>query len=436
MASGTETKQLQMKISTKIFLSLFFFIGLNQSYGQYQTTTKIDSLLVLKNGNIISLTDKGSSVKKGTLVIENQLIKEIDYGTSEKTYPNAKTVDLQGKYILPGLIDTHVHLATVPKTDRKDNNAHVEEQLDKMLFFGITTVRDMVGNGIILADYKRASKLNQIPAPEIYYAAQFAGPGYFNEIRKYGSRTDDKKDAPWEQTITDTTNIQLAIARAKGAGVTGIKIYAELSAQLVAKITKEGHKQGLKAWSHAAVFPASPYGIAEAKVNTMSHAWDIMYGLKDEEEITRNSLLEEIDYKQLDKLLLLMKKNNIILDATNFIAENNNMTDGVKITKRAHELGVKISTGTDWPYAGMDGETEIPLFEEIKLLINKCGFTNAQALYSATKIGAEAIGLTDRGILEPGKRADILITDKNPLEHIRNIKTQYMTIKSGIVYKR
>src|SRR5690606_32063957 len=135
----------------------------------------------------------------------------------------------------------------------------------RMIYAGITTVRDMAGNGIILADYKRATQLNQVAGPEIFYSAQFAGPGYFKEMRTYASRIESKVDSPWEQTITDTTNIQLAIARAKGAGITGIKIYNDLSPQLVARITKEAHAQGIKAWSHAAVFPASPYSIAEAK---------------------------------------------------------------------------------------------------------------------------------------------------------------------------
>ncbi len=416
----------------KICCCAFFFFIVSLSYSQYPTRgVGKDSLLVLKNGFIITLTSEGSSVKKGTVVIENDKIKEINYNSLDAVYPDSKTIDLEGKYILPGLIDSHIHLATVPKTNRKDNNEFMEKQLSEALYSGITSVRDMAGNGIILADYKRASELNHVPAPEIFYAAQFAGPKYFNEVRSYSPRV--KTDSPWEQTITDTTNIALAIAMAKGAGVTGIKIYAEMTPKLVAEITKEAHAQGIKAWSHAAIFPASPYAIAEAKVNTMSHAWDIMYGLNDDDEITQASLSKEINYKRLDRLLLLMKKNNIILDATNYMAENNKLKNGVLITKRAHELRVKVSVGTDWPYSY---EPEIPFFKEIRLLIDKCGFTSAQALYSATKIGAESIGVADRGVLESGKRADILITNKNPLEDIENIKEHYITIKSGIIYKK
>jgi len=319
------------------------------------------------------------------------------------------------------------------KKGRNENNAFMEKQLNKMLYSGITTVRDMAGNAIILSDYARASNLNQIPAPSIFYASQFAGPKYFNEIRSYSTYTGSKNDTPWAQSITDSTNIPLAIARAKGVGVTGIKIYANLKPSLVAKIVKEAKKQGLQSWSHAAVFPASPFQIATAKVNTMSHAWDMMYGLNNQGTITREDLAVDINYDKLDSLLHIMKNNNIILDATNYIAENNSMHNGVNVTKRSHKLGVKVSVGTDWPYLY---EPEIPFFKELRLLTNKCGFTIEEALFSATKIGAESIGLTDRGVIENGKKADIIVLTKNPLTDLENLKDLHFTIKFGIIYKK
>lgn len=337
--------------------------------------------------------------------------------------------------MLPGLIDLHVHLATAPEEGRQENNLFMEEQLSEMVYSGITTVRDMTGNAIILADYKRGSERNQIPAPAIYYAAQFAGPEYFNMVRRYDSDSDNKLDEPWRQTITDTTDISFAIARAKGAGATGIKIYSDLSLDLIQDIVKEASGQGLLSWSHSAVFPASPIQVATAKVHSMSHAWDMMYGLNKPgaiQERGMNELLEDINYDNLDSMLKLMKQNNIILDATNYMAENINMFNGVKITKRAHELGVKVSTGTDWPVLI---EPKFPLYKELDLLIEKSGFTNPQALYSATKIGAESIGLNDRGVIEVGKRADLIVTDKNPLEYIKNVYSPYLVIKHGNLYQ-
>lgn len=419
-----------MKQKAKAYLLLFIVLGIGKLFSQQQTEHK-DSLLVLKNGLIIHLTPNGSNVKKGTIIIEKGKIKQIDYSNDTIVFHKAKIIDLNQKYVLPGLIDTHVHLATAPKKTRKENNSLMKKQLERMFFSGITTVRDMAGNAVILADYKRASELHQISSPSIFYASMFAGPKYLNEVRSYpGSQTD--VDTPWEQTITKKTNIQLAVAQAKGSGATGIKIYADLSALLINKIVKEANKQGLMTWSHSAVFPASPNQVINAKVNTMSHASDIMYGLNTNDTITRGNLAENINYNSLNKLLLKMKKNNIILDATNYIAEQNDMVNSVKITKQARKLGVKVSVGTDWPYLY---ESEAPFFKEIKLLINKSGFSTTEALYAATKIGAESIGLYDRGMIEKGKRADILIINKNPLENIENLKSTFMVIKSGIVHK-
>jgi imidazolonepropionase-like amidohydrolase len=423
-----------MKKILKVYLCLILFIGIHKSCGQHQPDQTIkDSLLVLKNGLIVSLNSKGSSIKKGIIVIDKENIKDVIYTDNTPEFANAKIIDLKGRYVLPGLIDTHVHLATAPKESRSETQKEVEKTLLKMINSGITTVRDMAGNSIILSDYARASKFNQIPAPSIFYTSKFGGAKYFNQIRKHTGALEAKSDTPWEQTITDDTNITLAVARAKGAGATGIKIYSSLSPKLIKSIVTEANKQGIQTWSHSAVFPASPIQVAEAKVNTMSHAWDMMYGLNTNDTITENDLATEINSDKLEKLLLLMKKNGIILDATNYISENNSMHNGVKITKQAHKLGLKVSVGTDWPYLY---EPEIPFFKELKLLIDKCGFTNEAALYSATKIGAESIGLTDRGAIEKGKRADMIIVNKNPLDNLENLKDLHTTIKSGIIYKK
>lgn len=385
-------------------------------------------LTILKNGFIF---DDNFGLKTGSIVIEDNQIKDLVYTDNLSKYQEATIIDITGKFVLPGLIDTHVHLTTVVGADRKKKDKNMEDQLSKMIYAGITSVRDMTGDAIILAEYKRASNLNQLPAPSIFYAAQFAGPAYFGLMRK-GSK--EKKDFPWERTITDTTDLKIVIAEAKGAGVTGIKIYSDLSARLVKKIVKEAKHQGLKSWSHAAVFPATPTDAAHAKVNSMSHAFDIPYDFS-VGKMDHHKKPPAIDTLKLDKLLLLMKKNNVILDATNYIGKNNKLFDGIKVTKRAHELGVKVSTGTDWPYL-FEKDNVVPLFKEIKILVDECNFSTKEVLISATKIGAESIGVEDRGVIAIGKRADLYITNSDPVQNIENLKDSFMTVKSGIIYKR
>lgn len=400
------------------FLVCTILMGYSQTKGNLKIT-------ILKNGFIY---DNKFDSKKGSIVMEGDKIKDILYTDDLAKYPDAAIIDITGKYVMPGLIDSHVHLATAPDPDRAKNGKYMQDQLSKMIYAGITSVRDMTGNAIILADYKRASTLNQLPAPSIFYAAQFGGSAYFDLMRKHNK---DKNDTPWEQTITEKTDIKIAVAEAKGAGVTGIKIYSDLTSDLVRKIVKEAKLQGLQSWSHAAVFPATPTDIANAKVNSMSHAFDIPYDSAVKE--MNRSKRPVIDNKKLDNLLLLMKANNVILDATNYIGNNNKLYAGVTVTKRAHELGVKVSTGTDWPYL-FEKDNVVPLFKEIKILTNDCGFTNKDALISTTIIGAESIGVEDRGVIAIGKRADLFITNSDPVKQIENLQDGFMTIKSGIIY--
>lgn len=408
-----------------VLFFIFSLLTIITAHAQRKETPKVT---ILKNGFIF---DDKFELHKGSLVITDATITAISYDNKLSEYVGAIIIDITGKYVLPGLIDTHVHLATAPDPDREKNNQYMKDQLSRMIYAGITTVRDMTGNAIILADYKRASKLNQLPAPSIFYAAQFAGPAYFNLMRKHSK---EDKDSPWERTITDTTDIKMAVAEAKGAGVTGIKIYNDLSPNIIKKIVKEAKRQRLQSWSHAAVFPATPTAVARAKVNSMSHAFDIPYDFS-EGKMDHHKKPPPIDTLKMDKLLRLMKANTIILDATNYMGKNNIFFDGMKITKRAHELGVKVSTGTDWPYLLEEAGTT-PLFKEIKILTTDCNFSNKDALVSATKIGAESIGLKDRGVLEAGKRADIYITNSDPVENIENLKDGFITIKSGIIYTK
>jgi len=406
----------------RVLIFCFAVCTILMGYSQSKRNLKIT---ILKNGFIF---DDKFNGKKGSIVIEGDKIREILYTNDFTKYPEAILIDLEGKYVMPGLIDSHVHLATVPNPDREINTKYMQDQLSKMIYAGITSVRDMSGNAIILADYKRASDLDQLPAPSIFYAAQFGGPAYFDSVRKYYK---DKSDTPWEQTITEKTDIKIAVAEAKGAGATGIKIYSDLTLDLIEKIVAEAKLQGLQSWSHAAVFPATPTDIASAKVNSMSHAFDIPFDFAVEK--MNRFKRPSIDEKKLDKLLLLMKTNNVILDATNYIGNNNKVFAGVKITKRAHELGIKVSTGTDWPYL-FEKDPIVPLFKEIMILANDCGFSNKDALISATIVGAESIGVQDRGVIAIGKRADLYITNSDPAKQIENLQDGYMTIKSGIIY--
>jgi len=162
-------------------------------------------------------------------------------------------VNVGGRFIIPGLINTHVHLATL--ADPPVAKAYLRREL----YSGVTAVRDMAGDVRLLSELKREAAAGEIIAPDIYYVAMMAGPGFFVDPRTHdAARGLIAGQVPWMQAITPETNLPLAIAEARGTGATAIKLYADLPAALVRSITEEAHRQQLRVWAHAAVFPALP----------------------------------------------------------------------------------------------------------------------------------------------------------------------------------
>lgn len=388
--------------------------------------------ILLKNATII---DGDASVKpyKGFLLIKDGHIQSIS-ATAPKT-SNAKVIDCTGKFITPGLMDAHVHLATADLTDLKKARLSTDSITGNMLKRGITTVRDMAGNALYLANYRKDVESGKVLGPDVFYAAQFAGPGYFAMMANGRKGEEDLGHTAWYCAIKTKSDVKPAIANAKKAGVTGIKIYASLSKELIREITNEAHKQGLLAWAHGAIFPSKPMDVAQSGVNSMSHANDLVFQQIKGDTIEIGAAWAQL-YKGLnldsnvrDKMLLEMKGRGTFLDPTVFHAENNKMKNAVLITNRAHQLGVKIVAGTDWIYPEKD--EAVPLLDEMNLLVNKCGMNNLEAIQAATLNAAQVTGLSDRGVLRKGKRADLLILNDDPSKSLDALFKPSVVFKAG-----
>jgi hypothetical protein len=143
-------------------------------------------------------------------------------------------VNLSGRFIIPGLIDSHVHLATPP------NTAQAKAVLRRDLYGGVTAVRDMADDLRPVAELGRESLTGELPAPDIYFAALVAGPSFFNDPRTAAASFGvTPGEALWMQAITSRTNMVEAIARARGTSATAIAIYADLPSSLVNALVRE-----------------------------------------------------------------------------------------------------------------------------------------------------------------------------------------------------
>jgi imidazolonepropionase-like amidohydrolase len=412
----------------KILMSLLLWQG--AVYAQNPTS------ILLKNATII---DGEAKVKPriGSVLIENGLVKSVSYTPLKAVNSQTKVIDCTGKFITPGLMDSHVHLGTGNLTNLKKAYATTDSIMQNLLVHGITTVRDMAGNAPFLAACKKKVQQGEVSGPDIYYAAQFAGPGYFEMMGNGRKGEQDLGATDWYRAIRSKADVKPAIAGAKKAGVTGIKIYASLSKELIREITHEAHKQGLLAWAHGAIFPSKPMDVAQSNVNSMSHANDLVFQQIKGDTIEIGAAWAQL-YKGLkldsnvrDQMLLEMKKRGTFLDPTVFHAENNKMANAALITRRANQLGVKIVAGTDWIFPSKN--ESVPLLDEMKLLAGKCGLSNLQVIEAATLNGALVTGLNDRGVVRVGKRADLLILNADPLKSLDTFDKPAFVIKQGKV---
>jgi len=377
--------------------------------------------MVVKNGKIISITPQSNF---------NQV----------QTGKDTSILDIKGKYIIPGLIDAHVHLTTQKYASRDERIKTLNKDLSDLLHNGVTSVRDVGGDGRLLQELQRASALNEIASPYIYYCAFMAGPMYYKESasrEELGVAGSGKRYTPWQQLITNETNLDEAMLLAKGSGATGVKIYADITGKLLKRMATSAKKHGLKVWSHATLYPAKPSDAVKAGVEVISHANMLEW---EQFETLSNSLFDnykklypniKIDFPKLNSLLDEMKKADIILDATLYTNWVNKQKSGLVYAKLAHEKGIKICAGTDY----IDDKSKFPiLFNEMDIMVKHCGFTPWEAIQSATLIGAEAIGVeTKKGSVEVGFDADFVILNDNPILSLESLKTISGVVKNGIV---
>ena len=386
------------------------------------------------------------------VIVEGAVIKAVlpDQQLSKADLKGAEVVDLSGRYLLPGLVDSHVHLATSP------NRKRAEALMRREVYGGVTAVRDMAGDGRALADLARASRVGEIPGPDIFYAALMAGPGFFADQRTVSATQGATAGAvPWMQAVTSQTDLPLAVALARGTSASGIKTYADISGRLLARITAEAHRQGMRVWSHGILCPATPEEVVAAGVDVISHACQAGFQAAAPPPVSMSpppvlpyAQLADPDNPRMAALFGEMRRRGQILDATNYVyvvGEQERRAAGkpvscsadlsARLTAQAHRDGVMISAGTD---SFSPPEDPFPaLHQEIVFLGEKAGLSPVEAIRSATLTGAMAIGQqAQMGTIEPGKLANMVVLAANPLDDLRQLRSVVLTIKRGVRFAR
>lgn len=425
-----------------------------------------DSADALALTNVTVIDGKGGAPKpRMTILIRGGHIRDVFPSGRKRLPAGAAVLNLSGDFVMPGLIDSHYHL--IPRTKEEE-----AARLSFALFGGITTVREMAGDARALSGLARAAEDGAVLSPRVYFSALMAGPAWFIDERvKILSPGLPPGAAPWARAVTPETDVTKAVAEAKATGATGIKLYADLSPQLVAKITKGAHREGLRVWSHAAIFPSKPGDAVAAGVDVISHSVDVAYETLEKMPASTQEAIKvgyralkwesiNVDSPAITALLKRMSRRGIMLDDTVIHthlrlvpalmnresarpeAERKaglpSLVDNwaFDVTRRAHQLGVLIVAGTD--FQEQPRTQDLPnIHTEMELLVSKCGFTPLEAITAATHNGAKALGLQNLyGTITKGKVADLIVLSADPSRDILNTTRILYVVKGGKLHKR
>ncbi|KOT84718.1 hydrolase [Streptomyces rimosus subsp. pseudoverticillatus] len=397
----------------------------------------------------------GSAPRPGTTIVTDGAVLHTVTGDGDPLPPiaaDADRIDLDGRFVVPGLIDTHQHLATPP------NRPMAEAVLRRLVYGGVTAVRDMADDLRHISDLARAALIGEVPGPDIRYAALMAGPSFFSDPRTRSVCQGAEPGAiPWMQAITPDTDLPIAVALARGTHAAAIKMYADLDADTVAAITAEAHRQNMLVWAHATVFPAAPGDVVAAGADSLSHATLLAFedpteplGLYKAKPPVAYGRFAADTNPRLAALFAEMRRRGTVLDATACMSTIDELKSdtaesaararrkaelAATVTAQAHRAGVDLCTGTD--HETDPGAPFPALFDELAFRVERCGISTADVLRSATLIGARAAGTEAvMGTVAPGKLANFTVLNESPLQDIRNLRSITLTVKRGHRYDR
>ena len=396
--------------------------------------------LLLDGVHVVDVAS-GRVVRDRQIVVAGGRIVAVRAAGAPAAAADSVVGSFRGHYVIPGLIDTHVHLGSVPREP-----AVIRALLEAAATGGVTTVRDMGGRGDVVRALVERSGI----MPRVLGAAIMTGP---RSMWFTGGRAEflsgGTDASSWVRSVERPEEAPRAIGAAKSAGAAGIKLYSDLSSELVAALARSARDSGLQVWSHAAIAPATPLQAVEAGVGILSHA-DQLVWVGGEGRIPvagpggalRDSLLFTMTTSdaRLQALFAAMRAKDAALEPTltvmsgGLLSADSAGAAGARrfvravgaLTQAAHRAGVRVVAGTD----ALGGSTP-NIHAELQLLVHMAGFTPVEALRAATIDAARALRRDDLGLVAPGRAADLVILRENPLQDIAGTQSVAAVLLEG-----
>ncbi|HEU4889410.1 MAG TPA: amidohydrolase family protein [Thermoanaerobaculia bacterium] len=325
--------------------------------------------------------DGGPALAGQTVVVRDARVERVGPIAEVEIPADARVVYGRGRWLVPGLVDMHVHIREV------DLPAYISS--------GVTTVRDLAGLDSVLATMRRVER-GEVLGPRILASSKLlTGPNPGNPF--------------FSRPVTSVADAARAVDEQLARGATSIKVYEGLSLAVYDAIVNAAHARGVQVSGHV----SQNVGVAHAMV--------------------MQDCIEHLSAYPLpsSQALLNATRDSGVWNCPTQVVFRDHVTIGMPPDQRDQYLaarralvgalddaGARILAGTDAGYLVPAGTS---LHEELAEL-SAAGLTNEEVLASATRNAGEYLGDPTLGVIHTGARADLLLVNENPLENLATLR--------------